>query len=138
MKSLNGRGYCFVFAVYDCCRLSSDFNNLKALLPDSDASKLTAVQEDAENAQKAADAKDAKLKAELEEVKENLAEHEIILAELQEAIFIEDLKWRGGVNFVVMKEASNYYSIHGANPNRAVAADSHLAADILQHLIVMS
>ena len=35
-----------------------------------------------------------------------------------------------------MKDAANYFSLHGTVPNRMVAADSHLCEDLFQHLVL--
>ena len=43
MLSLNGRGFAFIFATYDICRLTSDFENLKKLMAKSDSQELKAA-----------------------------------------------------------------------------------------------
>ena len=42
---------------------------------------------------------------------------------------------RGGETFTLLKNAENYFALHGSNPNRTVAANSHLCEDLLNHCI---
>ena len=56
MLSLNGRGFAFIFATYDICRLTSDFENLKKLMAKSDSQELKAALKQAELDRMAAEA----------------------------------------------------------------------------------
>ena len=58
--------------------------------------------------------------------------------ELLNEVDIGSILARCGENFVAMKFAPNYFSIHGTVPNKMVVADSHLCEDLLQHLIAKS
>ena len=42
---------------------------------------------------------------------------------------------RGGETFTLLRNAENYFALHGSNPNRVVAAHSHLCEDLLNHCI---
>ncbi len=55
MLSLIGRGFAFVFGVFDTCRLTSDYEILKKLMAKSDAQELKAARQQAEIDRKAAE-----------------------------------------------------------------------------------
>ena len=101
IRSLAGDGKCYVFAVYDICRLKAP-----ALL------KL---------------AEDAKKQNQLDRQK-MLAEQKQKSEEEKAGTTTE--AGRGGTYTTDMQMHTNVFMVHGTVPNKAVAANSHLCEDL--------